>query len=157
MHVYISFSLPFLSLTYINKCLSRLYVSQPWNLDFLSCSQPFCWRTAVEITAKPSVQKRFCETHNPDCHQIDNMNNANVSMSPFLFLVLPVNSKIPSNPITETTSRQELRQQRSFQPLRSWARSQDTFLSSRSMFSERQRLILGLQRKSQWDHYSGRC
>lgn len=29
MHVYISFSLPFLSRKYINSCISRIYVSQP--------------------------------------------------------------------------------------------------------------------------------
>lgn len=76
------------------------------------------------------------------------MNNTNVFISLFLSLVLPVNRKITSNPINQTTSRKELRQQFSFQPLGSAARSQDTFLSTRCMFSERQRLILGLKKKA---------
>lgn len=80
--------------------------------------------------------------------QINSMNKANVSISLFLFLVLPVNRKITSNPITQTTSRQEQRQQFLFQPIGSTARSEDRFLSKRSMFSERQRLILGLKRKA---------
>ncbi len=95
------------------------------------------------------------QAHSPAHHkissytlQIYSRNNTNHSISLFLFLVLPVNRKITSNPIIQTTSRQELRQQFLFQPLRSTARSQDTFLSIRCMFSERQRLILGLRRKA---------
>lgn len=79
------------------------------------------------------------------------MDNADVSIPFFLFFffcVLLVNRKITFNPIIQTTSRQEQRQQFSFQPLGSAARLEDRFLSERSMFSERQRLILGLKRKA---------
>lgn len=115
--------------------------------------KPRC--TPVEITEKPSVQESFCEAQSPDRHQISSstlqiysMNNTNVSISLILFLVLSVNRKITTNPIIQTTSRQELRQRFSFQPLRRTARSQDRFLSKRCMFSECQQLILGLKRKA---------
>lgn len=86
---------------------------------------PFCRCSTVEITEKPSVLECFCEQHNPDHNLICVLPcrlTANANVSILSFFVLPVNKKIPFNPIMQTTSRQEQRQQFSFQPLGSTAR-----------------------------------
>lgn len=155
-HVYISFSLLFLSPNYINVCLPRIYcmslIHETWTI--LSCSHPLFWHKMVEITEKPSVWNIFVSstalTTSRYCPITHRLTVWTMQMLPFLFLslILPVNRKNTSNPIILTTSRQEQRHQFSFQLSRTSARLEDRFLSRRGMSSKRQWLILEVKRKA---------
>ena len=105
------------------------------------------WDHRKAISSKTFLQHSLGNHQILYCNlQINSMNKEKVLW--YLFQILPVNGKYTSNSIIQITSREEHRQQFSFQPSRTRARSEDRFLSRRGMSSERQRLILELKSKA---------